>query len=431
MTIGAAAELYRAFVMPGLAGLLLFRITPFVGWAVISTDLTIPTRALLASAAAVCIGSIYLWANSELLVTTLAGILAGTYFTILAAAVYLMPPQLARGNIRKDFVFISCAVMSLLLPGMLMRGELRQSVVVLGFEFLLSAYSYVVDPDNARGTRPRTFRDCVFFLVVNPALVYSERGVRISAPSFQLNAMARIVLGLVAISLHLALTFLPLYVPEVGVAPQIDQITTFASYVRLMLLSVLGLFLVYSVHSGVASLQLGLLQMMGYRIPERYRYPFLATSPMDWWRRWNTYVGAWFRRYVFAPLALHLGRGFLRGHTRTSKGLAVVLTFGLSGLIHEVAQFSMGAPLRGAIFMLLMAHGFLLVVWFPISSAVTALMARCSRQWSTGLPRRIAAPASGAALALGWLAFFHINLALMRPLVGALAGDTRSVAAAP
>src|SRR6185312_16596428 len=64
----------------------------------------------------------------------------------------------------------------------------------------------------------------------------------------------------------------------------------------------------YAAHSGLAHLQIGLCRTLGYRAPERYRYPFLATGPADFWERWNTYMMGFVRSYVFVPVHRALKR---------------------------------------------------------------------------------------------------------------------------
>ena len=93
----------------------------------------------------------------------------------------------------------------------------------------------------------------------------------------------------------------------------------------------------YAAHSGLASIQIGIMRQLGYQVPERYNYPFLASSPLDFWRRWNTYVGGWLRQYVFMPGMMFAGR-----RTRAPWAMAVVLTvvFVVSGLLHDIYGYA-------------------------------------------------------------------------------------------
>lgn len=54
--------------------------------------------------------------------------------------------------------------------------------------------------------------------------------------------------------------------------------------------------------SGYSDMAIALGRMMGFRLPENFRYPYLATSVSDFWRRWHMTLGLWFRDYVYFPL---------------------------------------------------------------------------------------------------------------------------------
>ncbi len=99
----------------------------------------------------------------------------------------------------------------------------------------------------------------------------------------------------------------------------------------------LCMFAFYLGHSGLASFQIGALRMLGFDPPERYHYSFLATSPLDLWRRWNTYLGLWLQRYVFLPLALRWSRARGKSASGPAKAAALVATFAVCGLLHEHA----------------------------------------------------------------------------------------------
>ena len=71
----------------------------------------------------------------------------------------------------------------------------------------------------------------------------------------------------------------------------------------------------------------GLGRMFGFRFPENFNYPYIATSIQEFWRRWHMSLSAWFRDYVYIPL----------GGNRTSTGrlyFNLVLVFFLCGLWH-------------------------------------------------------------------------------------------------
>lgn len=59
---------------------------------------------------------------------------------------------------------------------------------------------------------------------------------------------------------------------------------------------------VYFDFSGYSDMAIGLSRMFGYRMPENFNFPYLATSIGEYWRRWHITLGRWFGRYVYIPL---------------------------------------------------------------------------------------------------------------------------------
>jgi alginate O-acetyltransferase complex protein AlgI len=84
---------------------------------------------------------------------------------------------------------------------------------------------------------------------------------------------------------------------------------------------------VYADFSGYSSMAVGVARMLGLRIPENFRYPFLATSFPDFWRRWHITLFRFLRDYVYIPLG-----GSRHGNARM--WAAVGISTLLSGLWH-------------------------------------------------------------------------------------------------
>jgi alginate O-acetyltransferase complex protein AlgI len=59
---------------------------------------------------------------------------------------------------------------------------------------------------------------------------------------------------------------------------------------------------IYFDFSGYSDMALGLGRMFGFRFPENFRYPYVAASVQDFWRRWHISLSSWFRDYVYIPL---------------------------------------------------------------------------------------------------------------------------------
>ena len=79
--------------------------------------------------------------------------------------------------------------------------------------------------------------------------------------------------------------------------------------------------------SGYSLMARGLGAMLGFEIPVNFRYPYIAKSVTEFWRRWHITLGKWFREYVYIPLG-----GNRKGKARTFFNLFVV--WSLTALWH-------------------------------------------------------------------------------------------------
>ena len=90
-----------------------------------------------------------------------------------------------------------------------------------------------------------------------------------------------------------------------------------------------GLFAIqiFADFSGYSDIACGIARWLGYRFPENFRQPYLATSFRDFWSRWHITLSTWFRDYVYIPLG-----GSRASAPRTSVNL--MFTMLVSGLWH-------------------------------------------------------------------------------------------------
>lgn len=59
---------------------------------------------------------------------------------------------------------------------------------------------------------------------------------------------------------------------------------------------------IYFDFSGYSDMAIGLSKMFGFSIPENFKYPYIANSVTDFWRRWHISLSSWFKDYVYIPL---------------------------------------------------------------------------------------------------------------------------------
>lgn len=79
--------------------------------------------------------------------------------------------------------------------------------------------------------------------------------------------------------------------------------------------------------SGYSDMAIGLGAMLGFHLPENFRYPYFSKSITEFWRRWHMTLGQWFRDYVYIPL----------GGNRVSTGCwvrNVMIVWALTGIWH-------------------------------------------------------------------------------------------------
>jgi alginate O-acetyltransferase complex protein AlgI len=59
---------------------------------------------------------------------------------------------------------------------------------------------------------------------------------------------------------------------------------------------------IYFDFSGYSDMAIGLGRLFGFRFPENFRWPYIAQTVQDFWRRWHMSLSTWFRDYLYVPL---------------------------------------------------------------------------------------------------------------------------------
>jgi D-alanyl-lipoteichoic acid acyltransferase DltB (MBOAT superfamily) len=83
--------------------------------------------------------------------------------------------------------------------------------------------------------------------------------------------------------------------------------------------------------SGYTDIAMGAALLLGIRLPENFRQPYLAVNVAEFWRRWHITFSEWLRDYVFDPLPKR------RKHPLLSYSYAFLITFTLGGLWHGIS----------------------------------------------------------------------------------------------
>ena len=88
---------------------------------------------------------------------------------------------------------------------------------------------------------------------------------------------------------------------------------------------------IYFDFSAYSDIAIGSGRLFGYKFPENFNWPYLASSPREFWNRWHMTLSRWIRDYLFTPLAVSFrgGKAYLL--------LAVMISMGICGLWHGAA----------------------------------------------------------------------------------------------
>ncbi len=84
--------------------------------------------------------------------------------------------------------------------------------------------------------------------------------------------------------------------------------------------------------SGYTDIALGVGLLLGLKLPENFRQPYLSVNLMEFWRRWHISFSEWLRDYIQESLPQNR-----RKFPLASYGYTVMVTFILGGLWHGFA----------------------------------------------------------------------------------------------
>ena len=61
-------------------------------------------------------------------------------------------------------------------------------------------------------------------------------------------------------------------------------------------------FQIYFDFSGYSYIAIGSARMMGIVFPNNFNFPYISSSPKEFWQRWHISLSSWIRDYLYLPL---------------------------------------------------------------------------------------------------------------------------------
>jgi alginate O-acetyltransferase complex protein AlgI len=210
-----------------------------------------------------------------------------------------------------------------------MSWPLRNIALPMGISFYtFQSMSYTIDVYMGRVKPTRNLLNFATYvslfpqLVAGPIIRYRDIHRQLKTRSHSLEMMVR---GIERFIIGLAKKVL---VADV-LAQLVDAVYALPGNEVTCLLAWAGtigfMLQLYFDFSGYSDMAIGLGRLFGFEFIENFRYPFIARSIQEFWRRWHISMTSWFRDYVFVPLCTRAGASVYVG---------TLVTFFLCGLWH-------------------------------------------------------------------------------------------------
>jgi len=219
---------------------------------------------------------------------------------------------------------LGCAGLRVEMP----RFSLLLPVGISFFSFQM--IGYLVDVHRGKIGAERDFATYALFISFFPQLVAGpiERAANL-LPQFRAGSRFDAGLAFDGLAMMLWGYFMKLCVAE-RVAPYVDAVFNNWQYhngTSLLLGAVFFSFRIYCDFCGYSLIARGAAAVMGFRLMDNFRQPYLSCGMKEFWRSWHISLSTWFMDYVYIPL----------GGNRCSAlrhALNLMATFLLSGIWH-------------------------------------------------------------------------------------------------
>ncbi len=118
------------------------------------------------------------------------------------------------------------------------------------------------------------------------------------------------------------------YVVNTLVKGRVNELLSHSGHVESLFLESAHMWLdLYIRFSAYSSIAIGISAMAGFKVPENFNYPFLATNIREFWYRWHMSLTDWCREYIFVPVAAVTRKPYI----------AIAATMITIGIWHELS----------------------------------------------------------------------------------------------
>ena len=193
--------------------------------------------------------------------------------------------------------------------------------------YTFQTLGYTIDVYRGQLSPAKSFKEFALFvaffpqLVAGPILRASNFLPQIREKFSQLNAknyLQQILIQRTNLKIGLTLMsfgfFKKMFFAD-NIAPFVDEI--FLNPIGLdsfaIILGTIGFGIqLYCDFSGYSDIAIGAALILGFKVPQNFNFPFFATSPAEFWRRWHISLSTWVRDYVFFPMVINNKKSRLR-----------------------------------------------------------------------------------------------------------------------
>ena len=205
---------------------------------------------------------------------------------------------------------------------------LLEIVLPVGISFYtFQTLGYTIDVYRGQLSPAKSFKEFALFvaffpqLVAGPILRASNFLPQIREKFSRLNAknyLQQILIQRTNLKIGLTLMsfgfFKKMFFAD-NIAPFVDEI--FLNPIGLdsfaIILGTIGFGIqLYCDFSGYSDIAIGAALILGFKVPQNFNFPFFATSPAEFWRRWHISLSTWVRDYVFFPMVINNKKSRLR-----------------------------------------------------------------------------------------------------------------------